>query len=425
MKKFLAVLVVLALTVFTTAAFADVTVSGSIDIRSRDFNNTSDFNDKLGDAQRDTQTRVRLNVDGKHENVKGRITFENDWDSWGANGPESTIGLSKTATSITGQPARPWVREAWIDFNIPGLPAHIKAGHQMLQLGHGWFFRSMKYGSDAWVVGMPGKNTIAFVDVKAFEFTTSQADDVDFYVLLDVFKIDDNNTVGIDVTDVKDRRGQMLGGADTDLYNVGLFYTGKLGPVSLKAELDIQTGTTKDGVSPGNDLKHSGNQIVVQGSMPLDPVTLSFMIGRGTGDDSTTSDKNEGIVNVMDADPHYSFMYEYKTTAGGNVAGKKGLYNTTVLGIGGMMKVAKSVDVGVDLWYFMATEDVNNLATADPTDKTSDLGTEIDVKVNWKVYDNLSWNWNVGYLMPGDGMAKTVDATDAALGIQGILSYKF
>jgi hypothetical protein len=51
----------------------------------------------------------------------------------------------------------------------------VKVGHQFLQLGNGWFFRSMKYGSDAWLVGLPGKNTVAFVDVKAAENTSTSA----------------------------------------------------------------------------------------------------------------------------------------------------------------------------------------------------------------------------------------------------------
>ena len=49
MKKFLAILAVLALTVISTAAMAEVTVSGSVDIRSLHQNNLTDFSDKAGD----------------------------------------------------------------------------------------------------------------------------------------------------------------------------------------------------------------------------------------------------------------------------------------------------------------------------------------------------------------------------------------
>ena len=44
------------------------------------------------------------------------------------------------------------LREAWIGFRVPETPVGIKGGHMLLQLGNGWFFRDMKYGSDAWVV---------------------------------------------------------------------------------------------------------------------------------------------------------------------------------------------------------------------------------------------------------------------------------
>jgi len=155
-------------------------------------------------------------------------------------------------------------------------------------------------------------------------------------------------------------------------------------------------------------------------------LSLNFTVARGSGNKNGTTNDHDGIVNILDADPHYSFLYEYKVAAGGSGATTgKGFDNTSALGIGGMMNLSKSVAVGLDLWYFQATEKVLNRNTADPNDTTNSLGTEIDAKVNWKINDNLSWNWNLGYLMPGDGLAKAVDATDAATGVQGILSYKF
>ena len=62
------------------------------------------------------------------------------------------------------------VREAWVNFNLPGVPVNVNAGHQLLSLGNGWFFRSMKYGSDAWVLAnVTGNNTAAVVNVKFAE----------------------------------------------------------------------------------------------------------------------------------------------------------------------------------------------------------------------------------------------------------------
>jgi hypothetical protein len=58
---------------------------------------------------------------------------------------------------------------------------------------------------------------------------------------------------------------------------------------------------------------------------------------------------------------------------------------------------------------------------------------EVDVKLNWKLADNLAWNWTLGYFKPGDaykttqtanGVTTLVDADDVT-GIQGVLAFKF
>ena len=141
MKKFITVLAVLALTLtMASVAMAEVTVSGSVDIRSLELNNNTDFTDKVNDRLRNTQERIRINVDAKNDNVKGRVTFENDWQAWGASVNNTTGGLLSGGT--VGVESRPGestaanrfgFREAWIDFTIPGAqPAHVKVGHQFL-----------------------------------------------------------------------------------------------------------------------------------------------------------------------------------------------------------------------------------------------------------------------------------------------------
>jgi hypothetical protein len=420
MKKFVVLLVVVALTCFGSMAFAaDISVSGSLDVRSRDFTDL-DMNKDINDSSaRDTQERVRLNVDAKAGDVKGRISIENDWDTWSRfETPMANGQVIAPATAPSGNAGFLDLREAWINFNIPGIPVNVNVGHQLLQLGDGWFFRSMKYGSDAWVVAnVTGNNTAALVDVKFGEGDAAASDDTDAYVLLDVLKIDDNNTVGINLTDLKDRsaKADPLGG-NVDLQNIGLHYGGKLGPVALKAEVDLQMGkvTNNDG-SPDNKFK--GNEIVIQGNVPLDPVTINFTLARGSGDSVTsTSEDIKTFVNALDADQHYTFLYEYKI--GGPSGTHTGFSNTTALSVGASFAASKSLNVGADFWWLQATEDVAD--TQNPGETTKDLGTEIDAHLNWAMYDNLSWNWQVGYFMPGDGMGK-----DTATGIQGVLSFKF
>ena len=111
---------------------------------------------------------------------------------------------------------------------------------------------------------MPGKNTVAFVNIKASENDSTQADDTDAYALLDVFKIDDKNTVGAYFARALDRRGTWTNNAfgaaanakKTTLDNIGLHYSGKVGPVNLQAEVDFQMGAVEH--PAGADTKFKG-----------------------------------------------------------------------------------------------------------------------------------------------------------------------
>ncbi len=454
MKKFFVLLVVVAMTCISAVAFAaDVTVGGEIALRSRDFSNLLLDKDLADNANKqvDTQTRVKLDVNVKAgDNVKGKVELWHDFGTWGnaAIGAGSGSGLETAGTTDAGGLG---FREAWINFNMPGIPVNVTGGHQLLALGQQGFFRSMHFGSDAWVVAnVTGNNTIAVVDVKAWEGNTfAGGDDIDAYVLLDVFKINDKNTIGIDITDIVDRAGTLdigasalgragLGGLyhNIDLQNIGLNYTGALGALNLKAEADFQMGKMK--ANAGSDAKFKGNQIIVMGNIPVDPVTINFTLARGSGlkkdfsgPGGTGTHDIDQFITVLDIDPHYTFLYEYKIpTVALNTVSKgaandhlnTGYANTTAINVGASIAASKSVNLALNLWYLKATEKVTNLAG----DDTDDIGNEIDAKVSWKLYDNLSWNWDLGYFMPGKVYKKANgDNGDAAMGVQGILALSF
>jgi long-subunit fatty acid transport protein len=89
----------------------------------------------------------------------------------------------------------------------------------------------------------------------------------------------------------------------------------------------------------------------------------------------------------------------------------------TAASVGASFAITKNLSLGADVWYLMATEDVTNKVGTGTTDK---LGTEVDVKINWKLADNVTWGWSLGWLMPDDGLGD-----DDTMGAQGILSMKF
>ena len=207
-----------------------------------------------------------------------------------------------------------------------------------------------------------------------------------------------------------------FGTSDNALQNIELHYGGKLAMVNLKAQADFQMGTAKaTATGAASDSKYKGMQGVVQGNVGLDPVTINFLVGYGTGNKAGSND-TDAYVTFLDIDPHYTFLYEYK------IAGPCGIHtgfcNTTAIGAGVSYAAAKSLSVGLDAFFLQATEKVADKKNG--TGTTSDLGTEVDLKLKWKLYDNLAWNWDLGYFLAGAGMGK-----DDAMGAQGILTFNF
>jgi hypothetical protein len=469
MKKIVMLLAVAAMTCFSTSAFAvhegegkasgnlaDITIGGSMDIRSRDFRDL-DSNKNAQDSQVDTQERVRLDVNVKAGDVKGKVTIENDWDSWGRLETPQANGTTAPSWSTTGSTAeknnngRLEFREAWMLFPLPYTPINVKAGHMLLQLGNGWWFRSMKYGSDAWVAFTDIDPVhVGLVDVKAYEGATSRSDDIDAYVLFAAVKLDEKNKIGIDITSVNDRdavlssqtfTGSIYGLTNPfkkiQFQNIGLNYTGTLGPVNLQAEVDFQMGKAS-GKTGVDDSKFKGNQIVIQGKVPIDPVTINFTLARGSGDKYNDDSPNiKQYVPILDNDQHYTFLYEYKVAnkgAANLLNGKNGdvhlgFANTTAISAGAMFAATNTLSVGADVWLLQSTEKVAEYGShAANAATTNELGTEVDVQINWKLADNLTWNWTLGYLAAGKGLG-TTDAQgnhkDASTGAQGVLSMKF
>jgi hypothetical protein len=128
----------------------------------------------------------------------------------------------------------------------------------------------------------------------------------------------------------------------------------------------------------------------------------------------------KSYVSILDSDPHYTVVYEYfsRTACG---AKNTGFCNTTAANIGAGFAVSKNISVNLDFWMLKATEKVTNGAG----ELTDEIGNEVDLVLKFKLYDQLTWNWQIARLMAGkmyDGAVNKADDVDA---IQGILSYKF
>lgn len=442
MKKFLVVVAVLAIVCVGLDAFAlDVTVSGQAAVRSRLFENTATLANSHVDATNDayTQTNFILEVNVKGEGVKAKLALWNDYDTWGQRnigsnpGVDNQKGYAVTAGSNNGSTA--YIREAWIDFMVPGTPIGVKAGRQLMMLGNGWFFRSNYGGSDAWVVyaNLGKVATIALQDVKLSEgVTTVSRDDVDLYSLVATVKPADVITLGVDISYLNDKVGNVLQSvAGTKgsawLWNGGVNATVKAGKATIKAEFDAQTGKAQNNGVGGVD--YDGFQGVIQATIPVGIVTINAGGVYSSGNRPGSSNWGQ-MVTFGDAGQHYTLIYEYRTRSAGTTLagasnGSNNLFQNTMAVYGGaMVQVAKSVAVGADVWWLNATEMVN-MTTGGASKKSHDLGFEADAKLNWQITPNLSWNWQAGWLMTGSAYRTAGGFMDDIYCVQGVLALKF
>lgn len=446
MKKFLVVAVVLAALCISSVAFAlDVTLSGEAAVRSRMFYNiaASPQPNSHADATNDnyTQTRFLLEVNIKADNnVKGKLALWNDFDTWGMSGRgplDTNRGYAETGTSGnttsagTGATSSAYIREAWIDFMVPGLPVGVKAGRMLNTLGQGWFERSTYGGQDAWVVyANLGKATVALQDVKLAEGTTNvNRDDVDLYTALVTVKPADGITIGADVSYLLDNNAAVLqattAGGSGYLMNFGVNWNAKVGIATIKGEVDVQKGRVQTTAAVGG-IDYDGFQGIIQATVPVSIVTFNAGAAYGSGNRPGSSNRSQ-VVTLLDIGQHYSLIYEYRLRGAGlNAASayatNMGLANTMMVNAGAMVQVAKSLAVGLDAYWFKAAEWValNGSANA-----SKDLGFETDLKVNWQITPNLSWNWQAGWFATGAAYRDANGINSDCYAIQGILSLKF
>jgi hypothetical protein len=182
------------------------------------------------------------------------------------------------------------------------------------------------------------------------------------------------------------------------------------------AQGDIQAGKITGGLT---EPKFKGYEVVLQGNVGMDPVTINFLLAQGSGNKKGDTDI-KAYTNFLDINPRYTFLYEYKLAGAGGAA-HQGFTNTTAASLGAMFALGKSLGLGLDFYWLQATEKITNALGED----SNEIGYEVDAKVNWKLYDNLSWNWDLGYFKPGKAFKTAGGKTDAAMGAQGILALKF
>ncbi len=259
-------------------AAPDIKVNGQIRTRFRywvDLDLNSDT--KTGADRRYFDNRTRLGVDAKlADGVRAVIQLEKYFD-FGNVGPNSArsdsagakatpAGTPGATATIGGTTQEPYIRQAFIDFAIPGLQEEgirLQAGRSFFRLGNGFLWGNSLTGEDGITLYGPlgpgdfkiryamtqnqsavqagrarfGDNELHHWAVD-YKFDVAEKQNVEIYFAGQLDKAVDSYSTMVRAP----LGGPVRHGED---YWVGAAYTGVAGPVALKAEAIGQFGNTR------------------------------------------------------------------------------------------------------------------------------------------------------------------------------------
>jgi len=391
-----------------------ITLGG--EIRARGEYKEVDFDkDTPGDSYYDS--RVRLSVDAQvTPNTSGFVQVEagsgptDDNYKWGTAG-NGAKGIYNVGNAKQGSFN---ILQAWIlhkGEGLLGVPAGVKVGHMPLALGNKLFFDHTKFGDDAIVFFVdPTKELhIGLLTAKFREGATNSADDANAYVGLFTYKGQGFNLSG-DITYVDDQSTTVSGprpnGSDIHFWNFGLRGDMKVDPVTIRADVELQTGKIVN--TGGAEPKFKGKAFLVGADMKVDPVTLTAEFAYGSGDKNLGGGDIKAFVTSLGADPHFTYVYEYRTgnacaldvnkdgTVNPRTEGMQygGICNTMYVKLGASAQPVKDLTASLNLFWLRANQV--------PDGWKKDIGIEIDPKVTYKIDKNLTYWIEGGYLMAGD-----------------------
>ena len=402
----LSVLLLLSFTVLAYAEEPQIKLGGDILIRGWYFKNVDQGDTYLPidtAAQAFYTEEARLTVDAKiSDNLKGFMELET-----------ATFGDPYSGEYYWGYysynakpPAELLFRQLWIQYTgsgLLGVPSGIKIGHQPLSLGEKLFLNHERFGDDAIVLfTQPTKELfLAALTGKLYEGSIlSGSDDLDIYTILGTYKLDKDNTVGINYSYFNESS------ADLKISNLGFHANGLIAQaLTYAAEADFQFGNA---TPLGTKLHFSGWGAFAKAGYKIDPVNLRASFAFGSGDSNGDTDGKISEFQVtMDSDlqspatrfVHYTQIYERTVTTaamnqylGQGVDRGTGIANTIYYNIGIDLMAVK--DLGLSLDGFLLR------AQKVPSGVNKSIGAEVDFKGSYKIAKNLTYFVEAGVFDP-------------------------
>jgi hypothetical protein len=416
---------------------ADIAVTGQVRTRYRYWNNLSlDSNQDAATAAGDRNyfdIRTRFGADAKlSEGVRARIELER-YDNFGT--------LAPNVVAVTNSPN---IRQAWLDFQIPGLPEgwRTQMGRTFFSVGHQFVYGNSLTGNDGLTVYGPlGPGTL-----KAFFSQTNggavcclgevsggtvtyEAIDYKFEVApkqtLEVYGIasQDRGLAGLATT------APIAGGTVVaNEFWVGGAYTGAIGPVALRFEGAYQGGTAREDAL-GGDIDRSAGMLWADATYKIIPEwSVGIDVSYATGDDDPTDKDFNNFVGPLasfatsptrvwtdsgffngnrtargigNATTNRVYRFWGRGTLDSDVAPSTANDGTTAFSPG-LLETKFHTQYAFNPKVTGFLDVIPAWADKNPGGSGKYIGTEIDAKVAYKPYPNVVMNGYVGYFLPGD-----------------------
>lgn len=401
-------------------------------------------------------SRARLKFDlVADKNLSGTVYFEMDSSTWGdKDGTRNRMGFWSADRAAVE------IKNAYINFGLPyfgiPIPMTIRAGIQGFSLRSGLFYSVDGAGI---TLGLkPDPMNIQFYWFKPYEGNTATADDDDVYALHASVKVD-KMTIGAwgaylnfnsypIPTDIakygKAPSTDFTKGTpnEADMYWLGAYGEGKLGPADVKLDVVMDTGTVKSVVNPAfHDVDFTGWAAHLKVDVPWEKYNFGVVTWYATGSDQkktsgnglpgdtnpwgTTTKKvnsyvlppggeiggmcGEGFVffdNWALGDEHYGSS---SSALGAGLMNRGHIGGTWMAKVYGVAQVAPWYNITLQAMYIGdTTKNGNTVGNArksggTPRDDKS-IGWELGMLNEFKIYKQLTWFVGGGYLFAGDAL---------------------
>jgi hypothetical protein len=188
------------------------------------------------------------------------------------------------------------------------------------------------------------------------------------------------------------------------------YFKATFGSVYVEGEFDYNVGKLRKSEIAGvADIDWKGYAAYLMAKTSMGPATFGAQFGWSSGDDITTATNSEaGLGGGTDWNPALIMMNnDLATWSGGadNNNFNTGKGNMLLFNVFGDYKVTPKFSMGAAFTY--AKMDKNIVAGQ----ISKDMGYELDVTANYKLYDNLTYMVGAGYVWTGDALKGAVAAT--------------